>query len=283
MDAAHYINTLDDLELNRTTPSEPEFGIVDLAVDDRFLSQLYGGMQQVTIEWSSLFLGSSWQADWAHGPILVDLTSSPNFARELMVMMEAKPLGVLIQSSADSAEMLQRCQHWLCNSDASILRFYEPRMLTPLMAAMNAGQRSDLVRSDESWAWHNGDNWAQYQSTGENPATVDKPPKVTADQLKDVPGYRLAGHAREYAEHYRGNLVSHSDPQTWILTCLMKASESGFKTRADQERWLRLAIQNGDDFYRQKAFQTIMEQQALTPADQLTAMESESETLNAQL
>jgi hypothetical protein len=177
--------------------------------------------------------------------------------------------------------MVQRCQNWLFNGDASILRFYEPRMLTSLIAAMNPRQRSDLVRPGESWAWHNGHNWAQYQSNGDKAPTDDTPPRLTAEQLNNVSGFRLASHAREYAEYYRDNLVSQTNPQAWILNCLMNARESGFKTRADQERWLRLAIQNGDDFYRQEAFQVIREQQALPPADQLAAMESESEALNA--
>ena len=67
------------------------------------------------------------------------------------------------------------------------------------------------------------------------------------------------------------------------MSCLMKANESGFKTKADQERWLRLAIRYGESFYKQDAFKTVMEQQALTPAEQMTVMESNSETLNAQL
>lgn len=283
MDAVNYINTLDDLGLILAVPTEPTFGIVDLAADAGFLSQFYGGMSQANMEWFSLFLGSSWQADWNQGPILLDLTSSPDFARDLVAMMEAKPLGVLIQSNASSAEMLRRCQRWLFSSDASILRFYEPRMLTPLIAAMTEVQRSDLVRPGESWAWHNGHEWVQYQSTSENPGAVDKTPIVTAEQLKDVPWYRLAEHAREYAEYYRGNLNTHSDPKAWVMNCLMKANESGFKTKADQERWLRLAIRYGESFYKQDAFKTVMEQQALTPAEQMTVMESNSETLNAQL
>ncbi|ERS82396.1 hypothetical protein Q672_20200 [Marinobacter sp. EVN1] len=283
MDAVNYINTLDDLELSRATPTEPTFGIVDLAADAGFLRQLYGSMTQANMEWFSLFLGSSWQADWEQGPILLDLTSAPEFAGELVMMMQTKPLGVLIQSSADGAEMLQRCQRWLFNSGASILRFYEPRMLTPLIAAMTDMQRADLVRLGETWAWHNGHEWGQYQSTSENPEAGEKSPVVTTEQLKDVSWYRLAEHAREYAEYYRGNLVVHSDPQTWVMSCLMKANESGFKTKADQERWLRLAIRYGDSFYRQEAFKTVMEQQALTPAQQMTAMESNSEALNAQL
>lgn len=283
MDAVNYINTLDDLGLSRAIPTEPMFGIVDLAADAGFLSQLYDSMTHANVEWFSLFLGSSWQADWEQGPILLDLTSSPDFARELVMMMETKPLGVLIQSSADGAEMLQRCQRWLFNSDASILRFYEPRMFTPLIAAMTEGQRSDLVRLGESWAWHNGHEWLQYQTTGENPEVGDRSPVVTAEQFKYVPWYRFAEHAREYAEYYRGNLVSHSNPQAWVMSCLMKANESGFKTKADQERWLRLAIQHGNSFYQQDAFQTVMEQQVLTPAEQMTAMESNSEALNAQL
>lgn len=283
MDAVNYINTLDDLGLILAVPTEPTFGIVDLAADAGFLSQFYGGMSQANMEWFSLFLGSSWQADWNQGPILLDLTSSPDFARDLVAMMEAKPLGVLIQSNASSAEMLRRCQRWLFSSDASILRFYEPRMLTPLIAAMTEVQRSDLVRPGESWAWHNGHEWVQYQSTSENPEAVDKTPIVTAEQLKDVPWYRLAEHAREYAEYYRGNLNTHSDPKAWVMSCLMKANESGFKTKADQERWLRLAIRYGESFYKQDAFKTVMEQQALTPAEQMTVMESNSETLNAQL
>ncbi|MDI9246711.1 DUF4123 domain-containing protein [Marinobacter sp. CHS3-4] len=281
MDAANYINTLDKLDLNVATPGEPTFGIVDLAADEQFLSRLYGGMTQVAIEWYSLLLGSSWQSAWEQGPILLDLTASPDFTCELIDLMETKPLGVLIQSCTDIATMLERCQRWLFNSDASILRFYEPRMLTPLIAAMSPGQRHDLIRPGECWAWHNGYDWKQSPSTDEKAEKDDSTPRITAEQLRDVQRFRHAAHAREYAQHYRGNLSSRSDPQAWVLGCLINANEWGFKTRADQERWLRLAIRNGNDFYRQEAFQAIMEKQALTPEDQLAAMESKSEVLNA--
>jgi Domain of unknown function (DUF4123) len=281
MDAVNYINTIDALGLRNTTPYEPEFAVVDLAVDDQFLSQLYGGMKQAAIEWFSLFMGSSWQENWKQGPVLLDLSGSPDFSQELMVMMEVRSLGVLIHSGAGLDEMRQHCQRWLFKSDASILRYYEPRMLTALLATMTEGQSSGLVRPGESWTWHNGQDWVQYQPTSENLLTEDQPPCLTSEQLRDVHWYRLAAHAREYAEHYRDNLVSQANPQTWIMKCLMKASESGFRARADQERWLRLAIKYGDTFHQQDAFRIVMEQQALAPADQLTAMESNSESLHA--
>jgi len=283
MDAANYINTLDSLALTETSPTAPQFAIVDLAVDDGFLGQLYDGMKQATIDWFSLFIGSAWQPDWAHGPILVNLTTSPDFASELVPRMEARPLGVMIHSDVSNTEMLQRCQHWLFNNDnkrASLLRFYDPRMMTPLMAALK-NQRVQLIGAGELWSWHNGHQWQQYQSTSDSAAVGDQVPHVTTEQLNSVPWYRLAVHAREYAEHYCNSLLSHPDPQIWVMNCLIQARESGFKTKADQERWLRLAIENGDTCYKQDTFRKVMEQRALTPAEQLTAMESNSESVNA--
>lgn len=282
MDAANYINTLDRLVLAESPPAAPQFAIIDLAVDGSFLNWLYGSMKQTTIEWFSLFSGSSWQSDWAQGPILVNLTASPAFARELTTRMEAKPLGVLIQSGAFNASLLQRCQHWLLSStEASLLRFYEPRMLTPLMAALSDEQRRHLVAPSEHWAWHNGYGWQQYVSTTHEPPYEGPPPRISREQLNAVPSYRLALYSKHYAAHYRDHLTDYPEPKIWTMNCLLQARKAGFKTAAQQERWLRLAIENGAAFHKQDAFKSIIAQQALTHTEQLTAMESTSESLNA--
>ena len=284
LDAAHYINTLESLSLTESAPKASQFAIVDLALDESFLSELYDGMTQASIDWSSLFVGTKWQPDWAHGPILLNLDTSPDFGSELIAKMETRPLGVVIRSQASNADMLQRCQNWLFNSgekQGSLLRFYEPRMVTPLMATLNVDQRSQLIAPGESWAWHNGYEWQQYDSAIENTVSEVETPRISQEQLDSVAMYRLAVHARQFAEHYHSSLPAHSEPQAWVVGCLIQARDAGFKTAAHQERWLRLAIEHGDAFYQQDVFRTVMEQQALTPADRLTAMERNSESSDA--
>lgn len=282
MDAAKYINTLDSLALTETPPTDPQFAIVDLAADDEFLARLYGAMKETAIDWFSLFIGSKWQPEWSHGPILVNLAASLEFASDLIACMQARPLGVMIHSLATNAAMLQRCQHWLLDStESALLRFYEPRMLTPLLAALNANQRHHLIAPSERWAWHDGHAWQQFVSAEGDAQPADPPPRVPREQLDQVPDYRLALHAKNYAAYYRDALTEYSDPTAWVMDRLLQAREASFNVAAQEERWLRLAFENGADFYKQDSFRAVMEEQALTPADQLSAMESTSETLNA--
>ena len=109
MDAANYINTLETLSLAGLAPKAPQFAIVDLALDESFLSELYDGMKQASIDWSSLFFGSKWQPDWAHGPILLNLATSPDFASELITEMETRPLGVVTHSQASMHTIRLAC------------------------------------------------------------------------------------------------------------------------------------------------------------------------------
>src|SRR5690554_755741 len=129
MDVANYISTLDSVAPKGEQPKEASYAIIDLALDPDFIGFLYDGQNQEPIEWWSLFEGSCWHASWLNGPILVDLRSSDAFCKQVLSRMERRSLGVLIGSSLEAPDLLQRSQQWLFCMDSSqerLLRFYEP-------------------------------------------------------------------------------------------------------------------------------------------------------------
>ncbi|MDX1636197.1 MAG: DUF4123 domain-containing protein [Marinobacter sp.] len=278
MDAAHYITTLEQTVPVSNKPETAAYAIVDLAVGHDFLQRLYEAMNPGPIEWWSLFEGSEWQGSWTNGPILVELSNSTAFIEQLASEMEGQSLGVLIESSASATDLRERCQHWLLGSDASgkrLLRFYEPRMLGPLLCVLGDGQRQQLVPPNEQWSWHDGAHWRSVAPTPD--AAMDAGEArvtVSDDQLRKITPYRMAAESRNLADHYRERLAEYGDPATWVMARLLDAQQAGITQVSDQERWLRLVLRHGDAFPVADRFRGILDQTQRSASERLTALES---------
>ncbi|MFL1455946.1 DUF4123 domain-containing protein [Marinobacter sp. GN3S48] len=275
MDAAFYITTLEDTAPQGNKPEVASYAIMDLAVAHDFLERLYGAMANQPIEWWSLFEGTEWQSDWSSGPILVDLRSCGTFMQQLAIDMEARSLGVMIETPLDAQKLRDRCQKWLFGAGgAQLLRYYEPRMLGPLLCVMGDVQLRQFMPPGEQWFWHDGLVWRTL--TGKDSATTieESLTSVSEEQLRQVSRYRMAAQAESFASYYGSSLTACKDPTVWVLNCLLEAHESGVTTVSDQERWLRLAIRHGDAFPADAQYQEVLKQEQWSASERLTAMES---------
>ncbi|MDX1559562.1 MAG: DUF4123 domain-containing protein [Marinobacter sp.] len=278
MDAAYYITTLEAMAPKAHKPETVSYAIIDLAIAHDFLKQLYNAMAREDAAWWSLFEGSEWQPEWSSGPILVDLRNCYTFTQQLVTNMEARPLGVLIQSSLDAKDLRDRCQKWLLGAEDArqLLRFHEPRMLGPLLCVMGDAQRHQFVPPGEHWSWHDGQVWRTHMAAAADSAVLNEEPPISLseDQIRDASHYRMAAQAQDFASYYKGSLKSHKDPSVWVLNRLLEAYKAGMKKVSEQERWVRLAIMRGDDFPENAEYRKILKQEQWSPSERLTAMES---------
>lgn len=277
MDAAYYITTLEDTAPRGLKPEAASYAIIDLAVAHDFLARLYGAMANEPIEWWSLLEGTEWQSDWSSGPILVDLRNCGTFTKQLAVDLGSRPLGVMIRTSMDAANLRDRCQRWLFETEgARLLRFYEPRMLGPLLCVMGHVQLRQLIPPGEQWSWHDGLQWRTRTTTATDRAANvnESAASLSEEQLQQVSPYRMAAQAESFASYYGNSLASYKEPTVWVLKCLLEAHGAGVTAVSDQERWLRLAIRNGDAFPAGVQYQEVLKQEQWSASERLTAMES---------
>lgn len=277
MDAAHYITTLEATAPRCRKPESASYAIVDLAIAQDFLKQLYGAMANETVEWWSLFEGSEWQPDWDSGPILVNLQNCDTFTQQLAADMESRPLGVLIQTSLGAIDLRDRCQKWLFGTEGTrwLLRFHEPRMLAPLLCVMGDAQRHQFMPAGEQWFWHDSLTWrTRIAPANSAPSKEESLITVSEDQLRKASYYRMAAQAQDFASYYHSSLASYEDPSVWVLNRLLEAHKAGMTKVSDQERWLRLAIRHGEDFPEAPEYRKILKQEQWSASERLTAMES---------
>lgn len=286
MDAAKYISTLNQNAVLSEAPTRVDFAIIDLAIDDNLLKDIYSGMTTETIEWWSLFTGTSWQDSWQHGPILVDLRHAPKMQLQLIAKAAEVPIGLMITSKWPPVALRDYFTYWLCSSTegkGKLLRFHEPRMFGPLLCALENEQTTQLVSAAAIWHWHDSHQWREHRSThpAVNPPEIWPEVAVTSNQIEAVTPYRLAADAQGYAEYYASVLSTTPEPENWALERLSDANEAGFNNSTHQEQWLRLALRHGADFYLHQPFKTLLVREDLSPAERLIAMESEPEIHHA--
>lgn len=283
MDAANYINTLEQLEVSTTEPANVAYAIIDLALDGDFLRYLYEAAGQGNIQWRSLLEGTRWQPGWQAGPILIGFSQHPSFMDSLKGRLNASPLGILLETG-DSFEQVFGWAHSLllamADSDEYLFRFYDPRSLGPLLATLGE-KRNSLVRPGTILCWSHRGVWKSWPQEQLEAAEVGPAVRLSRGELADLPGYRMADRAISYAATYQDHLPEVSDRRVWVLQQLQEAAGLGFQPASQQERWLRLRIRHQMPLLSRPEYREVMDTPDLPPADRLNAMESLMESANA--
>lgn len=276
MDAALCINTLDQLPTTPEVPVMPDFALIDLAGTPEFLKTLYSAMDRGPIRWTSLLEGTRWQSGWQFGPILLDLRGRADFQAIVTDILTAGAIGILMKNSLDYEKTLAWSRSRLfalAKSDDRLLRFYDPRSLKALLAAL--GPRTQgLLPPDWMLLWHGTGQWLSWQDHSEiKPGLPALEWKLSEADLASLPDYRMADRACRWASTYSDHLSSDGDERLWVLEQLRHAHDHGFLKAAQQERWLRLAIQSDAPLLSDSAFRASVENADMTDEDRLEAME----------
>src|SRR5690554_7541388 len=97
MDAANYISTLELIAPRTTTPESYDFAILDLASEETLLEQIYSGMVSESIEWWSLFEGTSRSEEHTS-----ELQSRPHLVCRLLLEKKKKRKNSEIQTDSSN-------------------------------------------------------------------------------------------------------------------------------------------------------------------------------------
>ncbi|MFP3977604.1 DUF4123 domain-containing protein [Marinobacter sp. KMM 10035] len=284
MDAAYYINTLETRAPRAAKPNDYDFAVLDLASSDKLLEEIYAGMTNEPIQWWSLFEGTNWQAEWDNGPVLVDLRNAACFRAQLSSRLESSSQGIVFKSDIPVDELREHLSHWLTESNpgsGQLLRFHEPRMFGPLLCVL-ADQRSQkLLSAGTHWWWHDAHNWRQARpKKGASSMEIGLEEALVSQlELQGSELYWLAGEACGYANYYADSLPEPKAPERWVFDTLHTAQNAGFANAELLERWLRMAIQYGKDFYLTEPVHTVFSNEELLTTDRLVAMESLMESV----
>ena len=285
MDAAHFINTLEARAGRARKPERFDFVVLDLAADESLLRRIYQAMGREPLDWVSLFRDTGWQGHWREGPVLVDARQAPVFQRELVASLESRPLGLLLQSDHSPEAIRTHLARWIQTAhtgEGNLVRVHEPRMIGPLLCSMEPAQHQSLLSVASRWHWHDGHFWREAGPAEYDPGQVaTTAPVIATQQQEGVLPYRLAAEACGYASHYRQALGSRPKPETWVLERLLEAREAGFAWSNHLERWLRIALRQGEGFQSREPYTDVLAQDELSRNDKLAAMEGATETSHA--
>lgn len=106
--------------------------------------------------------------------------------------------------------------------------------------------------------------------------TANQPPAwlyVGQDRQALIEQGRLRVIAMRFADDYR-DVLPTQDSVEFVHRQLLAGKESGYEQMADQERWLRVAIQRGDSFWNQAPAADLLARDDIALGDKLTQLES---------
>lgn len=235
--------------------------LLDAALDDTLLEALYAERDADGWAVESLYLGTPLRPLASVGPQLVRVWWGSRVIGELLNRMEREPLGIALFPVPELSweALCDHCRNWLsvpgANATPLQLRWFNPRWIRALLTALTSVQRQALAGPWQTLAWHGVAGWSSW-SPDTMPGDTKLPSAPVFDDalLARLDAERLRDTAVQLALDYHEMLTLTQDgpdgPERYVYDTLTSAHHYGFTQQALQERWLRLAILHGDDFYR---------------------------------
>lgn len=105
-----------------------------------------------------LFKGTAYQ-HIEHGPVLIEVTAYPQLLQFWVTQFETQPLGCVLVTPSDQTHtnIVNVLRHRLTvskNDHPTLMRYYEPRMLLPFLAALSDEEKAMLFPSVQSILWY---------------------------------------------------------------------------------------------------------------------------------
>ena len=255
--------------------------ILEAAADPdlhRWLYQLApGGIPQ----WAPLFLDTPYQELKEQGPILVMSSVTDQWSDYANALLS--------QSDAGCILYLEHAQHWPsavehCQSLLSVrteerpdqlMRFFEPRWLEPLLATLSAGEKQAFLGPFSGLAWRNELGWRYTERNQPWDGAVQAPGWLWLGQQRrqEMEKARLRLLAAELAEGYR-SVIDNSPAEEFVFTQLSNAQAAGVTQKTHYERWLRLTLSHGPQFWQSKTVNSVLARQDLAISTKLDELEN---------
>ena len=176
----------------------------------------------------------------------------------------------------------QAIEHWRSlltvstdDAPARLMRFFEPRWLEPLVKSLDESERVQFMGPFTDLAWRNELGWRHL--TNPKPGSwleIQAPGwlHLGVERQNMLGLHRLSVLAVRFAVDYQAAL-SMPEPVKFVYRQLLAARNTGYLQLAEQERWLRLALRQGDGFWIRSPHAQLLARDDLSLGDKLAELE----------
>ena len=158
---------------------------------------------------------------------------------------------------------------------AQLMRFFDPRWLEPLLNSLDETELLQFMGPLTGMTWRNDLGW-RYLSNPQPDlgAEIPKPGwlHLGLERQALMDEYRLKVLAGRFAVDYQ-SVLAMPEPVEFVYRQLLGAQTTGYLQLADQERWLRLAICQGDEFWKHTPNIELLARNDLGLGDKLIELE----------
>ncbi|CAJ0569353.1 unnamed protein product, partial [Mesorhabditis spiculigera] len=256
---------------------------LELAQDPLLAASLYADQQAPGWAVESLFRSTHLPHLAGVGPHLVALLCDSAALGAIVERLPKERLGIVVQPRAEVpwATVVEHCRKHLWIKDAhgcpSVLRWFDPHGLRALLTGLGAAHREALLSPFSSVIWHAGHAWYQWSADAgalrsQHPEEVFQLDDACLERLTVE---RLWDRAMALSQNYARHLNADADVAVVsVFNVLAAARAFGVTCTQDQERWLRLHLQGGGEFWAEPSGNALLLSDELSYGAKLLALES---------
>jgi len=255
--------------------------ILEATADPDIHRWLYQLTPEGTPQWAPLFLDTPHQELNEQGPVLVMSSSTDQWSDYANALLS--------QSDAGCILYLENAQHWEaaikhCQSLLSVrteehpdqlMRFFEPRWIEPLLATLSQGEKQAYLGPFSGLAWRNELGWRYTTRNQQWDGTLQQPGWLWLGQQRrqEMETARLRLFAVQMAEDYR-SVINSSPAEEFVFSALLNAHQAGVTQKGQYERWLRLTLSRGTQFWQSEQANNVLTRRDLAIGTKLDELES---------
>ena len=161
------------------------------------------------------------------------------------------------------------------DTPAQLMRFFDPRWLEPLLNSLDETQLLQFMGPITHLAWRNELGWRLLANPRPDPQAELQAPgwlHLSVERQAQLEGHRLKVLAARFALDYQA-VLSMPEPVEFVYRQLLGAQQTGYLQLAEQERWLRLALCQGDGFWNRSPNTELLARDDLGLGDKLIELE----------
>ncbi|WP_296259254.1 MULTISPECIES: DUF4123 domain-containing protein [unclassified Pseudomonas] len=228
-----------------------------------------------------LFDGTRYVGLQAAGPFVLLCPAPDTLMQYASTLLEQADAGCVAYLQ-DEQSFERAVQHWRSlltvstdQNPAQLMRFFEPRWLEPLVKSLNEPELLQFMGPVTDLAWRNQLGWRHLPNPRPDPnAEIQKSGWLHLSQERQalMDQHRLKVLASGLALDYRAALAM-PEPVEFVYRQLLAARQAGYLQLADQERWLRLALRQGESFWNCSPGTELLARDDLSLDDKLIELE----------
>jgi hypothetical protein len=182
----------------------------------------------------------------------------------------------------DEQSFEQAIEHWRSlftvstdDTPAQLMRFFEPRWLEPLLNSLDETELLQFMGPLTALAWRNELGWRHLENPAPDPDVEIQAPAwlhLSLERQALMDQYRLKVLAGRLVLDYQSALTM-PEPVDFVYQQLIAAKQAGYVQLSEQERWLRLALHQGDGFWSRFPNTELLARDDLGLGDKLSELE----------